>query len=99
MCYSCLTDAALSHLASNLVVSFVYSDDVVSRLSLGSVRDIRNAALLLCDANERGEEGYSVVTQRAKAWKSENNSSENFHWVSAGLNCFRVLMRVDLLLA
>ncbi|KAL4075580.1 hypothetical protein J3A83DRAFT_4088897 [Scleroderma citrinum] len=79
----CLTDAALSQLASNLVVSFVYSDDVVSRLSLGSVRDIRNAALLLCDANERGEEGYSVVTQRAKEWKSEKTLSEDSHWFLA----------------
>ncbi|KAG1715676.1 hypothetical protein ID866_1480 [Astraeus odoratus] len=79
----CLTDAALSQLASKLVVSFVYSDDVVSRLSLGSVRDIRNAALLLCDANERGEEGYSVVTQRAQEWKSEMGCSDDFQWFLA----------------
>ncbi|KAI6046533.1 hypothetical protein EDC04DRAFT_2628141 [Pisolithus marmoratus] len=79
----CLTDAVLSQLASNLVVSFVYSDDVVSRLSLGSVRDIRNAALLLCDANERGEEGYSVTTQRAKEWKSGTGSDDDFRWFLA----------------
>ncbi|KIO03045.1 hypothetical protein M404DRAFT_146492 [Pisolithus tinctorius Marx 270] len=79
----CLTDATLSHLASNLVVSFVYSDDVVSRLSLGSVRDIRNAALLLCDANERGEEGYSVTTQRAREWKSGKGSDDDFRWFLA----------------
>lgn len=79
----CLTDAALSQLASNLVISFVYSDDVVCRLSLGSVRDIRNAALLLCDANERGEEGYSVTTQRAKEWKSGTGSDDDFRWFLA----------------
>ncbi|KAI6004284.1 hypothetical protein EDD15DRAFT_2223653 [Pisolithus albus] len=79
----CLTDASLSQLASNLVISFVYSDDVVCRLSLGSVRDIRNAALLLCDANERGEEGYSVATQRAKEWKSGTGSDDDFRWFLA----------------
>lgn len=80
---SCLTDAALSRLASKLVTSFVCSDDVVSRLSLGSVRDIRNAALWLCDANERngGTEGYSVITNRIRRWKAGDGSSDDLDWV------------------
>ncbi|KAG1753287.1 hypothetical protein EDB19DRAFT_1978867 [Suillus lakei] len=78
----CLTDAGLSRLASKMVTSFVCSDDIVSRLSLGSVRDIRNAALWLCDANERngGTEGYSVITNRIKQWKAGDGSSDDLHW-------------------
>ncbi|KIJ19785.1 hypothetical protein PAXINDRAFT_160496 [Paxillus involutus ATCC 200175] len=80
----CLTDAALSNLALNLIVSFVHSDDIVSRLSLGSVRDIRNSALWLCDANDRGGgEGYSVVTQKTRQWKSGNGSPEDLQWLLA----------------
>ncbi|KAG1875384.1 hypothetical protein DFJ58DRAFT_872584 [Suillus subalutaceus] len=78
----CLTDAGLSRLASKMVTSFVCSDDIVSRLSLGSVRDIRNAALWLCDANERngGTEGYSIITNRIKRWKAGDGSSDDLHW-------------------
>ena len=46
-CYAppCLTDAPLSKLTaqSGLITSFVYSHDVVSRLSLGSIRDLQRA--------------------------------------------------------
>jgi hypothetical protein len=80
---SCLTDAGLSRLASKMVTSFICSDDIVSRLSLGSVRDIRNAALWLCDANERngGTEGHSVITNRIRRWKAGDGSSDDLHWV------------------
>jgi hypothetical protein len=79
----CLVDADLSRLASKLIVSFINSDDIVSRLSLGSVRDIRNAALWLCEANESGgREGYSVVTHRTSQWKSGEGTTEDMHWVS-----------------
>lgn len=79
----CLLDADLSRLASKLIVSFVYSDDIVSRLSLGSVLDIRNAALWLCEANDKGgREGYSVVTHRTRQWRSGEGSSEDMQWVS-----------------
>jgi hypothetical protein len=66
-----------------MVTSFICSDDIVSRLSLGSVRDIRNAALWLCDANERngGTEGYSVITNRIRRWKAGDGSSDDLHWV------------------
>lgn len=48
--YRCLTDARLSKLAENMTTSFVYSHDVVSRLSLGSIRDMNRAAAWLCQA-------------------------------------------------
>ena len=73
-------DPGLSALASNLITSFVYSHDVVSRLSLGSVRDIRNAAMWLCDANDEAE-GYVSVTSRARAWKAGSGSSKDLDWV------------------
>lgn len=82
----CITDPNLSHLSSKLIVSFVYSHDVVSRLSLGSVRDIKNAAMWLCDANDRtgdGKDGsgYTSVTQRARQWKAGWGSNEDPDWV------------------
>ncbi|KAF9268403.1 alpha/beta-hydrolase [Marasmius fiardii PR-910] len=84
-----LTDAALSKLANNLIVSFVYSHDVVSRLSLGAIRDLRNAAVWLCDANEEGVDqgnggsGYVAVTSRASRWKAGSGSSEDPEWFIA----------------
>ncbi|KAK1227266.1 hypothetical protein PQX77_009753 [Marasmius sp. AFHP31] len=83
-----LTDAGLSRLASNLIVSFVYSHDVVSRLSLGAIRDLRNAAVWLCDANESdGDQqtgsGYTAVTSRASRWKAGSGSDEDPEWFIA----------------
>ncbi|KAF7969412.1 hypothetical protein HWV62_27411 [Athelia sp. TMB] len=65
----CLVDPALGALASNMITSLVYSHDVVSRLSLGSIRDIRNASMWLCAANDE-EGGSASVTQKASAWKA-----------------------------
>ncbi|KAJ2918204.1 hypothetical protein MD484_g2163, partial [Candolleomyces efflorescens] len=80
-----LTDASLSRLVDKLIISFVYSNDVVSRLSLGSVRDIRNAAMWLCDANEAQDgkdtrEGYTAVTSRARNWKAGSGSPNDMDW-------------------
>ncbi|KAF8164901.1 hypothetical protein B0H34DRAFT_687065 [Crassisporium funariophilum] len=80
-----LTDAALSRLTDKLIVSLVYSHDVVSRLSLGSIRDLKNAALWLCQANEAGDgsEGWSAVTARAKKWKDGSGSPDDMDWFIA----------------
>jgi sn1-specific diacylglycerol lipase len=48
----CLTSAALSELSNKLITSFVYSYDVVSRLSLGSIRDLTRACWWLCDGKD-----------------------------------------------
>ncbi|THH18291.1 hypothetical protein EW146_g2664 [Bondarzewia mesenterica] len=86
----CLTDPHLGALASNLVTSFVYSHDVVSRLSLGSIRDMNRAAVWLCDANANAgakgngrEEGYAAVTKRALKWKTGFGSPEDPFWFLA----------------
>ena len=73
-------DPALSALASNLITSLVYSHDVVSRLSLGSVKDIRNAAMWLCAANDE-EQGYASVTRKARAWKEGGGNFGTPDWV------------------
>jgi hypothetical protein len=82
-CARSFTDASLSRLADKLIVSFVYSHDVVARLSLGSVRDLKNAALWLCEANETKEagDGYVAVTTRARQWKAGHGTADDMDWV------------------
>ncbi|KAJ7122937.1 hypothetical protein C8R44DRAFT_918708 [Mycena epipterygia] len=82
-----LIDAALGKLADKLIVSFVYSHDVVSRLSLGAIRDLGAAAVWLCDGNEAKDgktasegAGYTTVTARAKQWKAGTGSPDDPDW-------------------
>ncbi|KAJ7087313.1 hypothetical protein B0H15DRAFT_843485 [Mycena belliarum] len=76
-----LVDTALGKLAEKLIVSFVYSHDVVSRLSLGAIRDLGAAAMWLCDGNEvKDGAGYSAVTSRAKQWKAGLGSTDDPDW-------------------
>ncbi|KAJ7727918.1 hypothetical protein B0H16DRAFT_1665562 [Mycena metata] len=82
-----LVDAALGKLAENLIVSFVYSHDVVSRLSLGAIRDLGAAAMWLCDGNEpkdgrpAGEgAGYTAVTSRAKSYQAGTGTADDPDW-------------------
>lgn len=77
----------------------MYSHDVVARLSLGSVRNLRSAASWLCQA-EQGkhafgtngkcskEDGWSAVTNRARKWKEApgEQSKEDMDWVSQVLH-------------
>jgi hypothetical protein len=79
-----LADASLARLSTKLIVSLVYSHDIVSRLSLGSVQDLRNAAMWLCEAEVNGgkaDEGWSAVIQRARRWKLSEGSKEDMNWV------------------
>jgi hypothetical protein len=76
----------------------VYSHDVVSRLSLDHVRDIRNTVLWLCNANEpekgnRGE-GYSSVIKRARNWKAGAGSPEDPDWVCSNKKVFAITYSV-----
>ncbi|KAG5642612.1 hypothetical protein DXG03_002482 [Asterophora parasitica] len=92
-----LTDAALSKLADKLIVSFVYSHDVVSRLSLGSIRDLKSAASWLCEAENTHEgEGWAAVTTRAKQWKAGAGSPDDPHWVSILTNVAFIAVRKTL---
>lgn len=86
------TDVPLAKLSENLIVSFVYSHDIVSRLSIGTVKDLRNAAMWLCDANVAGgalrESGYAAVTERANKWKAGMGSQDDPDWVRAHISLF-----------
>ncbi|KAJ7367788.1 hypothetical protein DFH08DRAFT_919392 [Mycena albidolilacea] len=82
-----LIDPALGKIAENLITSFVYSHDVVSRLSLGAIRDLGAASMWLCDGNEAKEgrhandaAGYTAVTARAKRWKAGSGTEDDPHW-------------------
>ncbi|KZP16210.1 hypothetical protein FIBSPDRAFT_749190 [Athelia psychrophila] len=67
----CLVYPALDALASNMITSLVYSHDIVSRLSLGSIRDICDASMWLCAANSEEDVGGSAsITQKASEWKA-----------------------------
>lgn len=82
-----LADADLSRLASTMITSFVYSHDIVARLSLGSVRDLKHAAMWLCDAQERageneGGEGYSGLMTRARRWQRGMGVPDDPEWVN-----------------
>ena len=93
--FRALADAALSTLAANLVTSFVYSHDVVSRLSLGSVRDLKNAALWLCEAEHEGGEGWGAVTTRAKRWTAGVGEMEDPRWVGSFFFAFYSIWLTD----
>ncbi|KAJ6516411.1 hypothetical protein C8R45DRAFT_960042 [Mycena sanguinolenta] len=81
-----LLDPALGKIAEHLITSFVYSHDVVSRLSLGAIRDLGAAAMWLCDGNEANGRpaseaaGYTAVTARAKRWKAGSGTTDDPHW-------------------
>ena len=94
----CLTSPALGKIAaeSGLIVSFVYSTDIVSRLSLGSVRDLTRSAAWLCKAEDEHGEGYSKVTKRALRWKAGYAEPGYAEWVSPQrrVSWVRSLMRL-----
>ena len=78
--FRALADFALTTLTANLVTSFVYSDHVVSWLSLGSVCDLMNAASWLCEAEQEVGAGLGVVTIWAR-WTVWVREKEDPHWV------------------
>nr|GAT46135.1 lipase class 3 [Mycena chlorophos] len=84
-----LVDSALGKVSERLITSFVYSHDVVSRLSLGAVHDLGAAAMWLCDGetpsspktpNAGDGAGYSTVTSRAKRWKAGTGTPDDPDW-------------------
>ncbi|KAN0140149.1 hypothetical protein V8E53_002045 [Lactarius tabidus] len=74
-------DPHLCELSKNLITSFVYSHDLVSRLSLGTMRDVSRAAVWLCKAEAEGRpEGYSGVTRRALRHKMGFGTRDDPIW-------------------
>lgn len=87
----CIANPELCAMTSPLITSLVCSHDIVSRLSLGTVRDIRNAAYWLCEDGSVPDgssgnvdlRGFAEVTKRASAWKSGAGLPGDEEWVSA----------------
>lgn len=74
-------DPRLCELSKNLITSFVYSHDLVSRLSLGALRDMSRAAVWLCKAEAEGRpEGYNGITRRALRHKMGFGSRDDPIW-------------------
>ncbi|KAI9507191.1 alpha/beta-hydrolase [Russula earlei] len=74
-------DLRLCDLSKDLITSFVYSHDLVSRLSLGSLRDMSRAAVWLCKAEAEGRpEGYTGITRRALRHKMGFGSRDDPIW-------------------
>jgi sn1-specific diacylglycerol lipase len=88
---SCITSPSLSRLCKNLITSIVYSFDVVSRLSLGSIRDLNRAAYWLCEGE--GEESTVSVLRRALKGKigfgvgTASDTEDEKTWVSFIIVC------------
>jgi len=92
----CILDSKLSKLSSPLVRSFVYSYDVVSRLSLGSVRDMTSAASWLCDADERGNcEGHTGIVRRALMQKAGYGDIGCLDWFLSIRRTLEANMQMD----
>ena len=78
-------DPHLCELSKNLITSFVYSHDLVSRLSLGAIRDVSRAAVWLCKAEAEGRpEGHTGITRRALRHKMGFGSRDDPIWVRHG---------------
>lgn len=83
-------------------MSFVYGHDIVSRLSLGSVRDLTRGAAWLCAAeNREGDkgEGYSSLTKKALKYKMGRGEEGDEEWVSppfTNIRRIKYLIRSDL---
>jgi len=83
-------DPRLCDLSKDLITSFVYSHDLVSRLSLGALRDITRAAVWLCQAEAEGRpEGYTGITRRALRHQMGFGSRDDPIWVRAFSNSTR----------
>ena len=56
--------------------------DIISRLSLGSVRDLTRAATWLCEVEKEGRgEGYGGVTARALKYQTGFGKYGDQDWV------------------
>ncbi|KAM0789096.1 hypothetical protein ACM66B_003153 [Microbotryomycetes sp. NB124-2] len=65
----CVTSPELSQRCKKLIHSFVYSGDVISRFSLGHMRDVRSAATWLCYANSNPDVATENILSRIIAYK------------------------------
>ncbi|KAI3477034.1 hypothetical protein L1887_61331 [Cichorium endivia] len=66
LCCACVTSAALGKKVSSIITSFTYSYDLVCRLSLGSIQDIRNGSAWLCYQDKMAAHGDGTMNALMK---------------------------------
>ncbi|TKY87123.1 hypothetical protein EX895_003800 [Sporisorium graminicola] len=62
----CVTNTSLGRSVSSIITSFTYSYDLVSRLSLGSIQDIRNSSAWLCYQDKQAHHGQGTMNALMK---------------------------------
>ncbi|KAK4052571.1 hypothetical protein OIO90_004340 [Microbotryomycetes sp. JL221] len=72
----CVASPELALRSKKLIHSFVYSGDVISRFSLGHMRDIRSAATWLCYANSNPDAATENILSRIIAYKTGRLDSD-----------------------
>lgn len=85
--YSCIVSADLAKLSAPLITTLIYSYDFVSRLSLGSIRDLKRISDWLSFAmdtkNSEGEKCKNIVTRalKYKAGMGGQSRADEKAWV------------------
>ncbi|EJU06001.1 hypothetical protein DACRYDRAFT_44936 [Dacryopinax primogenitus] len=95
----CVTSPQLSKLCSSLVVSFVFGQDLVARLSLGSVRDlVRCAWWLSYGTNDPSESCASIMT-RIASFQSGGGTREEREDISQQFIALRKTLEANMHMA
>ncbi|CAE6385087.1 unnamed protein product [Rhizoctonia solani] len=93
----CIMSPQLSKLAKSMITSFIYSHDIVSTLSLGSVRDMQRAAAWLCVGS--GEESCGNVLSKATRRKFGRQGEEEAQVTEKWLLAFRKTLEANMNMA
>ena len=76
----CVTSAALGRKITSVITSFTYSYDLVCRLSLGSIQDIRNGSAWLCYQDKlAGHTDGSMNALMKRAFEYQSGRLESPH--------------------
>ncbi|CDW97330.1 hypothetical protein, partial [Sporisorium scitamineum] len=62
----CVTSTILARSVASIITSFTYSYDLVCRLSLGSIQDIRNCSAWLCYQDKQAAHGEGTMNAMMK---------------------------------
>ncbi|KAG8790624.1 hypothetical protein FRC12_011438 [Ceratobasidium sp. 428] len=94
----CVMSSHLSKLAKSIVTSFVYSHDIVSTLSLGSVRDMQRAAAWLCFGTEEESCG-NVLSKATRRRFGRGGEEEDAEVTAQWLLSFRKTLEANMNMA
>ncbi|KZO93765.1 alpha/beta-hydrolase [Calocera viscosa TUFC12733] len=94
----CVTSPELSRLCSSLIVSFVFSQDLVARLSLGSVRDLVRCSWWLCYETKNPSESSNIMT-RIASYQSGGGTPEEREEISQQFIALRKTLEANMHMA